>query len=106
MPGKLLGLNQNRTDPVIHHLTEQTIVNCRDKQFKITDELQFNDQMICSDKDYSHCDRSGIASVQTVNCIHQTKIPTPSIEWEFETGLITALPDSQAQRSYVIPEIS
>lgn len=44
--------------------------------------------------------------MQTLSNKDQTKIPTPSIELEFETGCVTALFDSQAQRSYVRPEIS
>lgn len=103
---KSLGLELNHTGPDLHHLIDQTLVNRRDDQFEVTDEIQFNDRMTTFEKEYSHYDRSEIASVQTVSNKDQTKIPTPSIELEFETGFVTALLDSQAQKSYVRPEIS
>jgi len=34
------------------------------------------------------------------------KIPTPAVEFEFRSGFVTALLDSQAQKSCVSPNIS
>lgn len=46
-----------------------------------------------------------LASVCSPDESYSTGIPTPAIELKFDTGFVTALLDSQAQKSYVNPTI-
>jgi len=79
------------------------LANHKDDNMVDIVELQSNDWLTTSMEDHNQL---GIVAVEIVNNKPPTKIQTPSVELEFETGFVTALTHTQAQKSYVRSHIS
>lgn len=82
--------------------------DCHQKRRKVSCDTRINE--IGQDfRNIVHLEQpecSGLASIRNVLNENLNRISTPCIELEFESGFVTALLDSQAQKSYVRPEIS